>query len=160
MEVLVQGLVLDMIPADAHAESQAPAGEDVHRRGLLGHQRSLALGQDDDAGDQLEALSAGAEVAEQNEDLVEGALVGVGRAATELVEALQLAAQHVVEDEQVIVAGTLGGLGVVADHRRVRADLRLGKHHAESHLVFFLLEEVPGTRPINERSGPEAPSPP
>src|SRR5207245_7710861 len=68
VEVLVQGLVLDMIPADAHAESQAPSGEDVHRRGLLGHQRSLALGQDDDAGDQLEALSAGAEVAEQNED--------------------------------------------------------------------------------------------
>jgi hypothetical protein len=36
----------------------------------------------------------------------------------------------------------------------------LGKHHAESHLVFLLLAEVPGIGPISERSGPEAPSPP
>ena len=148
-----------MVPADAHPEAQAPAGEDVDCGSLLGHQRSLALRQDDD-GDELEALSAGAQVAEQNEHLVEGALVGIRRTATELVEALQLAAQHVIEDEQVIIACALGGLGVIADHRRVRADLRLGKHHAEFHLVFLLFAEVPGTRPINERSDPEARSPP
>ena len=33
------------------------------------------------------------------------------------------------------VAGALGGLGIVADHRGVRADLRLRKHHAELHVV-------------------------
>jgi len=66
------------------------------------------------------------------------ALVRVGRAATELVEAVQLAAQHVVEDQQMIITGTLGSLGVVADHCGVRADLRLGKHHAEFHVVRFL----------------------
>src|SRR5882762_9435879 len=138
VEVLVQRLVLDMIPANTHAEPQATAGEDVHRSGLLGHQRGLALGQYDDTGDELEALRAGSQITEQNEYLVEGALVGVGRPAAELVEALELATEHVVEDEQVIVAGTLRGLGVVADHRRVRADLRLGKYHAESHIVSFL----------------------
>src|SRR5712664_480802 len=138
VKVLVQGLVLDMVPADAHAEAQAPAGENVHRSSLLGHEGRLSLGQDDDAGDELEAPRAGRQVTEQNEDLVEGALVGVRRAATELVEALRLAAQHVVEDEQVIVAGTLGSLGVVTDDRGVRADLRLGKHHAEFHVVFVL----------------------
>jgi hypothetical protein len=138
VKVLVQGLVLDMVPADAHAEAQAPAGEDVHRSSLLGHEGRLPLRQDNDAGDELEALRAGPQVTEQNEDLVEGALVGVRRAATELVEALQLAAQHVVEDEQVVVAGTLGSLGVVADDCGVRADLRLGKHHAEFHVVFIL----------------------
>src|SRR6267143_2512018 len=138
VKVLVQGLVLDMVPADAHAEAQAPAGEDVHRRSLLGHEGSLPLGQDDDAGDELEAPRARAQVTEQNEDLVEGALVGVRRAATERVEALRLAAQHVVEDEQVVVTGTLGRLGVVADDRGVRADLRLGKYHAEFHVVFVL----------------------
>src|SRR4029453_11215906 len=139
VEVLVQGLVLDVVPADAHTQAQAPAREDVHRRGLLGHQRGLALGQDDDAGHELEALSERSEVAEQDEDLVERALVGVGWAATELIEALQLAAQHVVEDEQMIVARALGRLGVVADHHGVRADFRLGKHHAESHVVFSSL---------------------
>jgi hypothetical protein len=48
----------------------------------------------------------------------------------------------VVEDEQVIIAGTLGSLNVVADHRGVRADLRLGKHHAEFHVPFSLQSSV------------------
>src|SRR6267142_4922374 len=113
VKVLVQGLVLDMVPADAHAEAQAPAGENVHRSSLLGHEGSLPLGQDDDAGDELEAPRAGPNVTEQNEALVEGALVGVRRTTTELVEALKRAAQHVVEDEHVVVAGALGSLGVV-----------------------------------------------
>src|SRR5437867_4606309 len=133
VEVLVQRLVLDVVPADADPQTQTPGGEDVHRRGLLGHQRGLALGEDDDAGHQLQPLGAGPEIAEKHEGLVERALIGVGRAAPQLVEALQLGAEHVVEDEQVIVAGSLGCLRVVADHRGVRADLRLRKHYAESH---------------------------
>ena len=103
MEVLAQGLVLDVVPADAHAEAQAAAREHVDRRRLLGDQRGLALGQDEDAGDELEALSACAQVAEQDEDLVERGLVGVGWAAAG-VETLQVGAHHVVEDEQMIVA--------------------------------------------------------
>src|SRR5262245_23868697 len=90
VEILVEGLVLDGVPADAHAEAQPTAGQYVHRRGLLGHERGLTLGQDDDAGDELETLRAGAEVTEQDEDFVEGALVRIGRKAAELVEALQL----------------------------------------------------------------------
>src|SRR3989442_13844550 len=89
VKVLPQGLVLDMVPADAHAEAQAPAGENVHRSRLLGHEGRLPLGQDDDAGHELEAPRAGAEVTEQNEDLVEGALVGVARGATAASEATQ-----------------------------------------------------------------------
>src|SRR5262249_28640190 len=88
VKVLVQGLVFDMVPADAHAETQAPAAEHVHRSGLLGHQRGLPLGQDNDTGDELEAPGAGRQIAEENEDLMEGALVRVRRSATELVEAL------------------------------------------------------------------------
>src|SRR5437879_1162259 len=138
VKVLVQGLVLDMVPADAHAEAQAPAGENVHRSSLLGHEGRLPLGQDDDAGDELEASRAGPKVTEENEDFVEGTLVGVRRTATELVEAFQRTAEHVVEDEQVVVASGLNSLGIVADDRGVRADLRLGKHHAEFHVVFVL----------------------
>src|SRR6266849_2362673 len=33
------------------------------------------------------------------------------------------------------LCSALGGLGVVADHRGVRADLRLRKHHPELHVV-------------------------
>ena len=83
---------------------------------------------------------------------MERALVGIGWAATELVEALQLGAQHVVEDEQMIVARALRRLGVVADHHRVRADFRLGKHHAESHVVFssFSGLRLPGLAALPE----------
>src|SRR4051794_29450356 len=88
VEVLLQGFVFDMVPADAHAEAQTPAGKNVHRSCLLGHEGRLSLGQDDDAGDELEAPRAGRKVTEQNEDLVEGTLVGVRRDATQLVEAL------------------------------------------------------------------------
>src|SRR5262249_56357550 len=91
----------------------------------LGHQRGLPLGQDDDTGNELEAPGTGRQIAEENEHLVKGALVRVRRGATELVEALELAAQHVVEDEQVPVPGVFGSLGVVANHCWVRADLRL-----------------------------------
>ena len=153
MEILVQRLVLDVVPADADAEAQAPAGEDVHRGGLLGHQRRLALGQDDDASDQLELLRAGAQVAEQDEHLVKRALVGVRRLPAELVEALQLGAQHVVEDEQVMVAGALGRLGIVADHRGVGADLRLRKHHAESHVLSSSVSAGAGPGPSSGEPG-------
>jgi hypothetical protein len=67
----------------------------------------------------LEALGAGAQITEQNEDLVEMGSGPCRGAAPELVEALQLGAEHVVEHEQMMVAGTLGSLGIVADHRRV-----------------------------------------
>ena len=76
---------------------RSPAGEHVHRGRLLGHQRGLALRQDDDAGDELEPLRAGTEVAEQHEHLVEGTLIRVRRPAAQLVEALELGAEHVVE---------------------------------------------------------------
>src|SRR5262245_2360589 len=138
MEILVEGLVLDVVPADAHAEAQAPASQHVHRRSLLGHQRSLTLRQDHDARDQLQLLRAGAEEAEQDEHLMERTLVGIRRRAAELVESLELAAQHVVEDEQMMVAGALGGLRIVADHGGIRSALRLRKYHSELHAEVLL----------------------
>src|SRR5438552_18274770 len=48
------------------------------------------------------------------------------------------AAQHVVEDEQMIVARTLGGLRIVPDHGGIRADLRLRKQHSELHVDALL----------------------
>src|SRR5262245_15834203 len=133
VEVLVQRLKLGVVPADADAQAKAPTREHVDGGSLLGHQRGLTLREDDDAGHQLEPLRARAEIAEKHEWLVERALVCVGRTAPQLLEAFQRGAEHVVEHEEVIVAGSFGRLRVVADHRGVRADLRLGKHHAESH---------------------------
>ena len=143
VEILVEAFVLDVVPADAHAEAQAPASQHVYRRGLLGHQRGLALGQDHDAGDQLELLGAGAQEPEQDEHFVERALVRIRRPAAERVEALQRAAQHVVEHEQMIVARALGGLRIVPDDGGIGADLRLWKHHSKLHVDALLVRGMP-----------------
>ena len=63
LEVHAQGLVLDGVPADADAKAQPAAAEDVYLGGLLGYQRRLALGQDEDAGHQAHAGGDGGEVA-------------------------------------------------------------------------------------------------
>ena len=67
---LPERLVLDRVPAEPDAEPEPAAGEQVDLGGLLGHERGLALRQDDDAGDQLERRHRG-QVAEHHERLVE-----------------------------------------------------------------------------------------
>src|SRR5262249_59806434 len=89
---------------------------------------------DHDARDQLELLRAGTQESEQDEYFVEGALVGIRGATAKRVEAVKRAPQHVVEYEQMIVARALGGLRVVPDDGRIRADFRLRKHHSELHV--------------------------
>ena len=128
-EVHAESFVLDMVPADRHAEPKPPFAEHVERCGLLRRQRGLALRQDDDAGDEFEPGDRG-EKAEQHEGLVEriGVLVGtpelVGRG---------VAAEHVVEGEDVLVSQRFGRLPVVANDRRIVADLGLWKHNAKLH---------------------------
>ncbi len=55
VDVLAERLELDRVPADADAQAQPAAREHVHLGRLLGDERRLALGQDEDAGDQLDA---------------------------------------------------------------------------------------------------------
>ena len=54
VNVSPERLVLDGVPAQADAEPEPPAGQQVDLGGLLGHQRRLPLRQDDDAGDEFE----------------------------------------------------------------------------------------------------------
>src|SRR5262249_25991124 len=87
----------------------------------------------------------------QHEHLVEWTLIRVRRPASKLLEALELGAEHVVEHEQMVIAGALGGLRVLSNHRGVRADLRLGKHHAEPH------DRPPLDRKLASHGGAPAP---
>src|SRR5262249_10164911 len=105
-----------------------------------------------------EAPRAGAQITEEDEHFVERALVRVGWPASEVVEALQLGAEHVIEHQQMMVAGALGRLRVVANNRGVRADLSLGKHHAESHLVLLRRPWFGGTAWRRSPSRPALPT--
>ena len=49
-KILIQSLKLDVVPADANAQSQPPAGQDVDRGDLFRHEGSLALRKNDHPG--------------------------------------------------------------------------------------------------------------
>ena len=105
------------------AEAQPAAGEQVELGRLLGHEHRLALRQDQDAGDQLEALGDRAEEAEQHERLVVRHVGGVDLLAPRPVG---VAADDVLGGEQVVEAGALDGLGEVLEEARGRCRGRGG----------------------------------
>ena len=91
---------------------------------------ALTLRQDDDAGDEFEPLRNRGEKAEQNERLMEG--VGVLVGAPEIVRG-RIAAEHVIEGEDVFVPQRLGRLPIVANDRGIVADLGLWKNDTKLH---------------------------
>ena len=131
MEVLVQRFVLDVIPADADTEAQASAREHVDRRGLFRHQRGLALRQDHDAGDELEALRARRQIPEQHEGLVE-CRAHVVRAGPAFVHR-RVGADDVVVREEVLESELFDSLRVRAHTSGIGTDLRLRKDHTDLH---------------------------
>ena len=135
-ELHAQRLVLEVVPAAADAEDQPPAAQNVHLRRLLRDERRLALREDHDAADQLDALGQPGEVAEERERFVEGAHVGVGpRPAA----SFGIGAEHVVVGEQVVVAEALHRLRVVAYRDRVGTDLGLGEDCPVAHQLLLVL---------------------
>jgi hypothetical protein len=135
-EVLSQSLVLDVIPADAHAETQAPTRQHVDRRRLLRDKSGLALREDDDARCQLEPVRRSGKEPEQHERFMKRRAVVVWRAK---LESFGMRAEHMVVHEDVPVSRALGRLRVVANRRRVVADLRLREHSAQPHRLLLLV---------------------
>ena len=130
-EVLPQGLVLDVVPADADAEPEAPGGQHVDLGSLLGDQCGLPLRQHEHPGHQLDPLGQAGEIAEQDEGLVERVTGIVG--TTPAGGPGEPGAEDVVEHQQMGVAQPLGGLGEVTHEDRVVADLGLREHHSGAH---------------------------
>ena len=131
-EILGQSLKLHVVPADADAQGEASAAEHVDLRGLLGNQRGLTLGQNQDAGYQLDPGGQRRDECQGGERLVDHAVVGVV-AAPDVLVVVRVGAQHVVGDEQVVELHPFHRLHVVADGGRVRADLGLREDCADLH---------------------------
>src|SRR5262249_32215540 len=133
LEVLAERLELDGVPADADAQAEPSAREHVHGGRLLGDERGLALRQDHDAGHQLGAPRDPRAESEEDEGLVERVLVGV--LAAPAARPVGGRADDAVASPHGRVAHRLDGLGVVADRRRIPADLGLRKHDADLHAI-------------------------
>jgi hypothetical protein len=130
VELLAQGLVLDGVPAQAHAQPEPAPGQQVDLDRLLGHEHGLALGQDDDAGHQLERDQRG-QVAEQHERLVERGVRVVGPVPAGVDGGV--GAHHVVVGQHVRVAQLGDGLAVRPHGRHVATQLGLREHGSDPH---------------------------
>ena len=130
-EILTERFVFDGIPADADTETQPAAAEQIDLGRLLGDQRGLSLRQDDDAGDELQLLGHGGEVAVHDERLVKCRVHVVG-AIPALVN-LRIGADDVVVDENVAETQFLDPLAVRAHSAWISAEFRLRERHANSH---------------------------
>ncbi len=77
-----------------------------------------------------------AEVRQQYEGLVEGILLGVGTQESR-VAILVDGAEHVVVDQQVIIAELFGGLGPVANRGGIVSDFGGRENGTNLHIVSF-----------------------
>jgi len=96
VDVLAERLELDRVPADADAQAQPSPREDVDRGRLLGDEGRLTLGQDENAGGQLDAPRDRGAEREEGEGLVEGVPVVVLAVPTPVASSMRrvIAAQN------------------------------------------------------------------
>ncbi len=125
-----QRVVLHLVPADPEPEPEAAAAEQVDLGRLLGEQRRLALGPDQDGGREGEVRAAG-QVREHRQRLAEGVVDRVGTA--EIAVHRRVRAEHVVVGRQVGVAEVRDRLSQGADCAPVAAHLGLGEDDADVH---------------------------
>src|SRR5437867_2788287 len=130
-----QRFVLDLVPADADAEDEAPAREHVHLRRLLCHKRGLPLRQDQDRGRERQPPRDRGEVAEHDEWLVERRAVVI--AAGPAARPVGVSAEDVIEDHEAVVAQILDALRVLRDRVWVGPDLKLREDRACPHEVQY-----------------------
>jgi hypothetical protein len=135
-----EGLVLDGVPTDADAQADATAGQVVDLGHLLGPERGLALGQDQDAGDQLDARRAAGQVGHRHQRLVElggdrvGRTVGLpGELRGPLGAHDGIDAEDVVDQHDMGEAEPLRRLGPRPSDARVGAELLGRKLHPDAH---------------------------
>src|ERR1043166_1405873 len=75
---------------------------------------------------------------------MEGVLLGIRSAPTK--PAREIGADYVVIDQYVIIAETFNRLGIITDHRCIRADFSLWENDSEPHkssFVDFSLNSIP-----------------
>ena len=114
-EVVAQGLVLRLLPANAEAQAQAAAGQGVQGRRLLGGQHRVALRQYEDLGAKPDPGGACRHVAEGGERLHDRHLC---RIAVLLPALRVMAHDHVVEDVELIEADLVHRGGKAGDGLR------------------------------------------
>ena len=114
LEGCADGLELFLQPAHADAEQHAPAGHCVERRHLLGRDDRTVLGQDEDAGAELDGLGAGGDVGHPDQRIgqrkVEHAASHAAIVRVRILGCVALGHHRVLDRPGRLEAGLLGGL--------------------------------------------------
>jgi hypothetical protein len=108
MEVLPEGLVLDVVPADAYAQAQSTTRQKINIGRLPSDERRLTLRKDKDTRGETDSLCNGSQISEHHERVMEWVVLGVG--AHELRRSTGVdGAEHMVVGEEVVKAQVLDG---------------------------------------------------
>src|ERR1035437_4135270 len=76
-ELLTEGLVLDVVPADPNPEARWAGGEKLKIGCLPCHERCLALREDQNPGGELDSFGDGGQIGEHHERVVERVVLGI-----------------------------------------------------------------------------------
>jgi hypothetical protein len=132
MEILPEGLVLDMVPADPDTEAETTAGQKVNVGRLSRDECRLALGKDQDAGGETDSLGDPSQMGKHHERVVEWVVLGVW--AGELRCSIGVdGAEHMVVREEVVKAQVLGRSSNSPNRARVSSKLDLRVDHTDLH---------------------------
>ena len=131
-EVLPEGLVLDVVPADADTEAQPTAGQEIDIGRLPCDERGLALRKDQDPGRELDALGDPGQIGEHHERIVERVVLGV-RARQLRCSVGVNRPEHVVIREQVVEAQIFDRSSNSPNRGRIAAKLVLRIDNTDLH---------------------------
>src|SRR5262249_38611340 len=141
VEILTQSLIFRRVPANPHAQAQAPTAQHVHFRGLLRYQRRLPLAQNDDGGHQLDTLRHGREVAVEDKGLVKHIVLRIRSLPPRVM--CRVHAQDMIEDNHVFVAYALSSLNEITYCFGISTYFSLWENHAELHRCAPLIVSTP-----------------
>src|SRR5215471_13247256 len=141
VEILTQSLIFRRVPANPHAQAQAPTAQHVHFRRLLRHQRGLPLAQNDDGGHQLDTLRHGREVSVEDKRLVKHVVLRIRPLPPRVM--CRVHAQDMIKDNHVFVAYALSSLHEIAHRLGISTYFSLWENHAELHRCAPLVVSAP-----------------
>ena len=132
MEVLPEGLVLDVVPAHPHTEAQTTAGQEINISRLTCDERRLALRKDQDPGSETDSLGDAGQIREHHERVVKRVVLGVG--AGEIACSIGVdSAEHMVIGQEVVKAEVLHGSPNSSNRDRVSSKFGLWVDNADLH---------------------------
>ena len=133
-EVLPEGLVLDVVPADPYTEAQPTAGQEINIGCLPCHERCLALRKYKDPGGETDSLGDAGQIGKHHERLVERVPLGVGTRQLRCPIGVN-GTEHMVVREEVVKAQVLDCSANPPNSGRIASKLDLRVDDTDLHGV-------------------------